>query len=221
MDFLTLAKKRYSVRAYTKQKVEKEKLDAILEAAHVAPTGGNCQPQHLIVVQSDEGLRKIGKATNIYGAPLAIIVCSDTNKVWTRPFDGKKLTDIDASIITDHMMMEATYLGLGSVWVCYFKPDILKAEFKIPDNLEPVNILVLGYADTSREKALSADRHKPVIEVCCVDSTKSASISKTPEKLIFAVRSGRQEHTPVIDIDGGLLKELNDRQISEIRCICI
>ena len=37
MDFLTLAKKRYSVRAYTKQKVEKEKLDAILEAAHVAP----------------------------------------------------------------------------------------------------------------------------------------------------------------------------------------
>ena len=90
MDFLTLAKKRYSVRAYTKQKVEKEKLDAILEAAHVAPTGGNCQPQHLIVVQSDEGLRKIGKATNIYGAPLAIIVCSDINKVWTRPFDGKK-----------------------------------------------------------------------------------------------------------------------------------
>ena len=71
----------------------------------------------------------------------------------------KMLTDIDASIITDHMMMEATYLGLGSVWVCYFKPDILKAEFKIPDNLEPVNILVLGYADTSREKALSADRH--------------------------------------------------------------
>ena len=58
MDFLTLAKKRYSVRAYTKQKVEKEKLDAILEAAHVAPTGGNCQPQHLIVVQSDEGLYK-------------------------------------------------------------------------------------------------------------------------------------------------------------------
>lgn len=59
MDFLTLAKKRYSVRAYTKQKVEKEKLDAILEAAHVAPTGGNCQPQHLIVVQSDEAFVKL------------------------------------------------------------------------------------------------------------------------------------------------------------------
>lgn len=159
MDFLTLAKKRYSVRAYTEQKVEKEKLDAILEAAHVAPTGGNCQPQHLIVVQSDEGLNKIGKAANIYGAPLAIIVCSDTCKTWTRPFDGKKLTDIDASIITDHMMMEATELGLGSVWVCYFKPDVLKAEFKLPSNLEPVNILVIGYTDTNRTTALPADRH--------------------------------------------------------------
>lgn len=159
MDFLSLAKKRYSVRSYTNQKVEQEKLDTILEAAHVAPTGGNCQPQHLIVVQSDDGLKKIAKAANIYNAPLAIIVCSDTEKTWTRPFDGKKLTDIDAAIITDHMMMEATDLGLGSVWVCYFKPDVLKAEFGLPSNLEPINILVLGYSDTSREAVLSADRH--------------------------------------------------------------
>lgn len=159
MDFLTLAKKRYSVRAYTKQKVEKEKLNAILEAAYVAPTGGNCQPQHLIVVQSENGLSKIGKAANIYGAPLAIIVCSDIEKTWTRPFDGKKLTDIDASIITDHMMMEATDLGLGSVWVCYFKPSVLKTEFNLPSNLEPVNILAIGYADTSHETVLPSNRH--------------------------------------------------------------
>ena len=159
MDFLTLAKKRYSVRAYTKQKVEKEKLNAILEAAHVAPTGGNCQPQHLIVVQSENGLSKIGKAANIYGAPLAIIVCSDIEKTWTRPFDVKKLTDIDASIITDHMMMEATDLGLGSVWVCYFKPSVLKTEFNLPSNLEPVNILAIGYADTSHETVLPSNRH--------------------------------------------------------------
>lgn len=56
---------------------------------------------------------------------------------------GKKLTDIDASIITDHMMMEATDLGLGSVWVCYFKPSVLKTEFNLPSNLEPVNILAI------------------------------------------------------------------------------
>ena len=160
MDFLSLAKKRYTVRSYTDQKVEKEKLDTILEAAHVAPTGGNCQPQRLIVVQSEEGLSKIAKAASIYHAPLAIVVLSDKNLTWTRPFDGKKLTDIDASIVTDHMMMQATELGLGSAWICYFKPDVLKKEFSIPANLEPVNILVVGYADTSKEPVLSPDRHR-------------------------------------------------------------
>lgn len=159
MDFLELAKKRYSVRSYTEKKVENEKLEAVLEAAHVAPTGANLQPQHLIVVQSDEGLNKLGKAANIYGAPLAVIVCSDTDITWKRPFDGKRMADIDASIVTDHMMLEAADLGLGSVWICYFKPDVLRTEFSIPDNLEPINILAVGYADTDRETPLSPDRH--------------------------------------------------------------
>ena len=63
---------------------------------------------------------------------------------------------IDASILTDHMMLQATELGLGSVWICYFKPDVLRAEFSLPDHLEPVNILAIGYAG---EPAASPDRH--------------------------------------------------------------
>ena len=88
----------------------------------------------------------MSKAANIYGAPLAIIVCADHNKAWVRPFDKKQTGDIDASILTDHMMLQATELGLGSVWVCYFKPDVLSKEFDLPANLEPVNILVVGYS---------------------------------------------------------------------------
>lgn len=156
MNFLELVKKRYSVRSYTSQKVETEKLDKILQAAHVAPTAANLQPIHLIAVQGKDGLEKIGKAANIYGAPLAIIVCADHSKAWVRPFDKKQTTDIDASILTDHMMIEATELGLGSVWVCYFKPDIIKKEFKLPDNLEPINILAIGY---SNEEAADPERH--------------------------------------------------------------
>ena len=72
-----------------------------------------------------------------------------------RPFDQKQTGDIDASILTDHMMLQATELGLGTVWVCYFDPDVLRQEFDLPANLEPVNILVVGYsnekpADTNR-----------------------------------------------------------------------
>lgn len=165
MNFIEFAKKRYSVRNYNSKKVESEKLDLILEAAQIAPTGANLQPQHLIVVQETEGLQKISKAANIYGAPCAIIVCSDSDKAWTRPFDGKKLTDIDAAIVTDHMMLQATELGLGTVWVCYFKPDVIRKEFALPTHLEPVNILVIGYSD---EKPESPNRHtstrKPLTE---------------------------------------------------------
>lgn len=150
MDFLNIAKSRYSVRNYSNKKVEKEKLDKILEAAHIAPTAANLQPVRLLVVQQEENLNKIGKAANIYHAPLAIIVCSDHSKAWKRPFDGKQTVDIDASILTDHMMLEATELGLGSVWICYFKPDIIRKEFGLPKDLEPINILAIGYADENR-----------------------------------------------------------------------
>ncbi len=147
MDFMNIAKQRQSVRKYNNKKVEPEKLEQILEAAHVAPTAANLQPVHLITVQSKEGLAKLSKAADIYGAPLAIIVCADHNKAWVRPFDKKQTGDIDASILTDHMMLQATELGLGTVWVCYFKPDVLRTEFNLPVNLEPINILVIGYSD--------------------------------------------------------------------------
>ncbi len=156
MDFIEIAKKRYSVRGYQDKKVEEEKLEKILEAAHVAPTAANLQPIRLIVVQSREGLAKIGKGANLYGAPLAVIVCADHGKAWVRPFDKKQTADIDASILTDHMMLQATELGLGSVWICYFKPDVIRKEFGLPDDLEPVNILAVGYSD---EEAADPERH--------------------------------------------------------------
>lgn len=156
MNFIEIAKKRYSVRSYKDKKVEEKKLHKILEAAHVAPTAANLQPVRLIAVQSREGLDKIGKGANLYGAPLAVIVCADHGKAWVRPFDEKQTADIDASILTDHMMLQATELGLGSVWICYFKPDVIRREFGLPDNLEPINILAVGYSD---EEAADPERH--------------------------------------------------------------
>lgn len=156
MNFIEIAKKRYSVRSYTDKTVEAEKLDKILEAAHVAPTAANRQPVRLIVVESKDGLEKIGKGAELYGAPLAIIVCADHSRAWVRPYDKKQTADIDASILTDHMMLQATELGLGSVWICYFKPDVIRNEFELPDNLEPINILAIGYSD---EEAADPERH--------------------------------------------------------------
>jgi nitroreductase len=165
MNFIDLAQKRYSVRSYSDKKVEKEKLDLILKAANLAPTAANKQPQRLIVIQEEEGLRKISKAANTYGAQCVIIVCSDVNQAWTRPFDGKKTVDIDASIVTDHMMLEATDLGLGTVWICYFNPTVLREELNIPDHVEPINILAVGYTNDNADSPNKRNKiRKPTSE---------------------------------------------------------
>ena len=156
MSFMEIAKKRYSVRKYENRAVENEKLEKIMEAAHVAPTAANLQPVRLIVVQEKDSMNKLEKAANIYHAPVAIIVCADHSKAWTRPFDGKTMTDIDATILTDHMMLEATELGLGTCWICYFKADVVSREFNLPKHLEPINILTIGYAN---EEPADSERH--------------------------------------------------------------
>ncbi|MGN1282105.1 MAG: nitroreductase family protein [Succinivibrio sp.] len=147
MATLDTAKKRFSVRSYTDRKIPDDVLSRILEAGRIAPTAANFQPCRVLVIQSEQALAKLNKGANTYNAPLAFLVLSDTNRTWKRPFDGKRCTDIDASIVTTHMMLQATDENLGSVWICYFKKDVIKQEFNIPDNYEPVNILAVGYTD--------------------------------------------------------------------------
>lgn len=146
MDFINLAKKRYSVRDYCQTPVEQEKLDTILQAGQVAPTAANRQPNHFLVLNTSESLAKLSKGANLHGAPLAIVICGDKNSVWIRPFDNHNMLDIDATIATDHLMLCAEDLGLSSCWITYFDPQIVRTEMNLPSNLVPINILVIGYS---------------------------------------------------------------------------
>ena len=165
MRFIELAKKRYSCRKYLNKPVEPEILAEILEAGRVAPTAVNYQPQRIIVVQTPEGLAKVEKSYKSFGAPLALIICVDRTNSWKRRYDGKDSGDTDAAIVTTHMMMCAADLGVDSVWVQAFNPEILREEFQIPEHIEPMYILMLGYA--AGEPA-SPERHdqlrKPIDE---------------------------------------------------------
>ena len=108
-------------------------------------------------------------AAELYGAPLAVVVCADRSRAWKRPFDGKQTTDIDASILTDHMMLAAASLGLDTLWICMFKPEAVRAEFNLPEHVEPVNILLVGYgagipADPGRHELLRKPLSETVVE---------------------------------------------------------
>ena len=92
-------------------------------------------------------MERLARCTRDFGAPLAVIVCADTSEAWTRKYDDKMIGDIDASIVTDHMMLAATSLGLDTLWICMFKPEAVREEFSLPPHVEPVNILLIGYGD--------------------------------------------------------------------------
>lgn len=146
MEFLELAKSRYSVRKFDTRKVEQEKLDKILEAGNIAPTGCNYQPQRILVLNNRETLDKLKKCTKYhFDAPLALVICYDNTDCWTRKWDGKQCGMVDASIVTTHIMLQAFELGIGSTWVMSFNPKAIVEEFNIPDNFIPVAILPLGY----------------------------------------------------------------------------
>lgn len=86
MEFKEVVKNRYACKKFDGRKVEKEKLDAILEAGRLAPTAKNLQEQHIYVAQSDEGLAKIDKVTPCrYGAATVLVVAFDKNNVFAYP----------------------------------------------------------------------------------------------------------------------------------------
>lgn len=148
MDFLELAKERYSVRAFSDKPVEQEKLDKIIEAGLVAPTAKNLQPVRIFVMKSAEAMAKMNAVTRcIYGAPVALLVCYNEAEAWQNPFNPEyNAGEMDATIVLTHMMLEAWELGIGSCWVGYFDHNEATNTFDLPAELRPVAIMPLGYA---------------------------------------------------------------------------
>ena len=147
MDFLELSKERFSCRDFSTKDVEKEKIEKILEVAKYAPTARNLQPQKILVLTEKEQLKKISECTQYgWNAPVIIILFYDKSISYKRDkYDQKEFGDIDISIVTTHMMLEAQSLGLGTTWIGSFDPVKLIKTYKVPENLIPVAILPIGY----------------------------------------------------------------------------
>ena len=150
MDFLELAKNRYSERKFSDQPIEKEKMDRILEAGRIVPTACNYQPQRFIVLESDQALNTIRSITPFtYNAPAAILVCYDLDTVWKNPadswYENYNSGEQDATIAATTMMYEAEEQGIHSIWARGFDSKTVADAFNLPPNLIPVMILGLGY----------------------------------------------------------------------------
>ena len=150
MEFIDVITKRYSVRGYLDKEVEKEKLDYVLKAATIAPTGVNAQPFKVYVIDTKkykDELSKIYGAKWFVEAPLVLAVVGIKNKAWTRPWDQKNIADIDATIVMDHMILAAADVGLGTCYIGAFKKYEAHKFLELDENEEVVLFTPLGYGN--------------------------------------------------------------------------
>lgn len=151
-EVLKTIRNRRSVRSYKPDAVPRELLDAVLEAGTFASTGGGRQSPTIIAVSTEKYRREIaalnagvmGRDTDpYYGAPVVILVLAD----------GAASTFVeDGSCVLENMMIAASSLGLGSVWV-HREREIfdsrrgkeLLREWGLPETLRGVGGIALGY----------------------------------------------------------------------------
>ncbi|RAP53251.1 MAG: nitroreductase [Methanosphaera sp. rholeuAM270] len=147
MSVLDIMEERYSVRGYLDRDVEEEKLNKILRAAQIAPTGVNAQAFKIFVIDTkkhEEDLKKIGRWDWFTEAPYIIAVAAKPADAWTR-WDGKNIAEIDATIVMDHIILEATELGLGTCYIAAFNREPLVELLGLSDEYEPVLLTPIGY----------------------------------------------------------------------------
>ncbi|MBQ7928867.1 MAG: nitroreductase family protein [Methanobrevibacter sp.] len=148
MEFIDVITERYSVRGYLDKEVEKEKLEYVLKAATIAPTGVNAQPFKVFVIDTKkykEALSKIYGAKWFVEAPYVLCVVALIDQAWTRPWDKKNIADIDATIVMDHMILAAQDVGLGTCYIGAFKKQEAHRFLNLDENEEAVLFTPLGY----------------------------------------------------------------------------
>lgn len=170
MTQLELITNRRSVRHYSDMKVEREKLDYIMECARLAPSAVNFQPWHFYIIESDESKALIHKcykrqwfsSPNI---PIYIIACIDRSESWKRDYDGKDHGDIDIAIAVEHICLAATEMELATCWVCHFEPTLCKELLNLPENFEPAVIIPLGYPGIDKGNRTTRKDYNEIVTI--------------------------------------------------------
>ncbi|MHC6179959.1 nitroreductase family protein [Clostridium sp. JNZ X4-2] len=148
---LELLKKRRSIRKYTSQKIQKEKIIKIIQSGLLSPSSKNSKPWEFIVVEDKAKLQKLSftkpGAAFLKNAALGIVVLgnSELSDVWIE----------DASIASVLMHITAEAEGLGSCWIQVrnrkyndniTSEDYVRQILNIPSNINVLSIISIGYA---------------------------------------------------------------------------
>ncbi len=165
---LESVKKRFSVRKFKEKEIEKEKLNALLKAAQLAPSARNIQPWKFVVVNDKEKRKKLTDICKgqkfVSQAPATIVLCAN-NTDYTMTC-GQKAYTIDSAIAGEHIALQATEMGLGSCWIGAFYHDKMADLINLPDDYKIVGLLPIGYPDVEKKKRSL----KPIEEIVSYNS---------------------------------------------------
>ncbi len=153
---------RRSIRKYEDRPVADDQIEQLLKAAMYAPSAGNEQAWHFVVVKERRKLDSISRfhpfAKMLKQAPLAIVPCCDTELA--RYKGSFWIQGISAAI--QNMLLMATHLGLGSCWCGVYPRDRLVEKvggiLSLPPGIIPAAIVVIGYP---AEKVETPERFLP------------------------------------------------------------
>jgi len=142
LDIFEAIRKRKSVRSYAPTSIPEEALVKILDAARLAPSAGNAQPWHFIIVRDEDKRARIAKGCR-YGkflaeSPVVIVACGDKKA-------SPSWYAIDTAIALEHLVLAATALELGTCWVGSFNQEDIHEMLKLPEKLEVIALMAIGY----------------------------------------------------------------------------
>ncbi|NTV43905.1 MAG: nitroreductase family protein [Syntrophobacteraceae bacterium] len=150
METLEAIRTRRSIRSFTDRPVPGELIRQLLSAAMSAPSAGNQQPWHFVVIDDRKILDAVPSIHPYAGmcrsAPLGILVCADTT---LEKFKGFWVQDCSAA--TQNLLLAAHDQGLGAVWTGIHPLEERIRAFRtlcgLPEHVIPLALVVLGYPD--------------------------------------------------------------------------
>lgn len=154
---------RRSIRKYLPKPVTYNLIENILKAGMNAPSAGDEQPWHFIIINKHGLLQNISEihpyAKMLKDAPVAILVCGDLNVLKV-----KDLWIQDCSAASENMLLAAHDLGLGAVWIGVYPAQNLVKEVRniinIPQHIVPFSIIGMGYPAEEKAGRLRYDKAK-------------------------------------------------------------
>lgn len=155
--------RRRSIRKYTNEQVPEELVEKIIGAGMAAPSAGNEQPWHFVIITEEGILKAIPKfhpySNMLHEANLAIVVCADLS---LQRYEGYWVQDCSAA--TQNMLLMVDELGLGSVWLGVYPTEDrvkgMKELLNLPENIIPFSILPIGYPAETKEPVDRFDKSR-------------------------------------------------------------